>query len=80
MYWYAIYFFQVDGVKRISIGKSSNLPASMSKESIILDMGEKSAKFCVGPTKSRPGPILLKVHATAVKLVTNVFSAGLNID
>jgi len=26
-------------------------------------------KFCVGPTRERPGPILLMVEATAVKFV-----------
>ena len=29
----------------------------------------KCAKFCVGPTSSSPGPILLNVAATAVKFV-----------
>ena len=35
-----------------------------------VEKSEKMPKLPVGPTIPRPGPILLKVAATAVKLVT----------
>ena len=50
--------FQVDGIKRIIIGNSSSLPASMSNIRTNLENGEKIEKFCVGPTRFNPGPIL----------------------
>ena len=53
-----------------SMGKSSSLPASMSKIRTSLDKGEKNPKFDVGPTSSRPGPTLFKHAETAVKFVT----------
>ena len=52
------------------MGKSSSLPASMSKMRTIFENGEKNPKFEVGPTSPRPGPILLRQEVTAVKLVT----------
>ena len=52
------------------IGKSSSLPASISRISTTFDIGEKKPKFEVGPTCSSPGPILLRQEETAVKLVT----------
>ena len=38
--------------------------------------GLKCAKLAVGPTISSPGPILLIVAVTAVKLVTKSFSSS----
>ena len=63
------YFFQVAGWKSINIGKISSLPASISNIRIYLEKTEKDAKLPVGPTISRPGPILLSVAATEVKVV-----------
>ena len=54
----------------MSMGISSSLPAIISKISTSFEGIEKKAKFSVGPTSERPGPILLIVAATAVKLVT----------
>ena len=51
------------------MGKSSSLPASISNISTHLDRGLNNAKFWVGPTNSRPGPILFNVAVTAVKFV-----------
>ena len=65
--------FQIIGWNRISIGNSSSLPASISKIRTYLANGEKKLKFCVGPTNSRPGPILLIQAATAVKFVVKSF-------
>ena len=61
--------FQVEGLKSKSIGKSSSLPASISMIRTILVGSEKNAKFCVGPTPSSPGPILLRAANTDVKFV-----------
>lgn len=41
----------------------------MSNIKTILLKGEKNPKFAAGPTSSKPGPTLLSVAATAVKLV-----------
>ena len=54
------------------MGKSSSLPASISKIRTDFDRGEKKAKFAVGPTPSSPGPMLFKADATAVKLVVKL--------
>ena len=62
-------FFQVPLENRISMGKISNLPASIAQESTSLLRSLKALKLQVGPTASRPGPMLLKVHSTAEKLV-----------
>ena len=51
------------------MGKISSLPASISKVSTNVEKFEYTEKFWVGPTISRPGPILLNVAATAEKLV-----------
>ena len=53
----------------MSNGKSSSLPASMSNIKTNLLSGEKRLKFCVGPTRFKPGPMLFMVVATAVKFV-----------
>ena len=58
-------FFQVDGVSRIRTGQSSRRPASMQKDRTILDRFDREAKLPVGPTRSKPGPMLFKVAATA---------------
>ena len=61
------YFFHVIGERRRSIGKSSSLPASISKIRTDLESGEKNEKFAVGPTRSSPGPTLLMQAETAVR-------------
>lgn len=62
--------FQIAGWKRIRSGNNSSLPANISNIRIILEKMLKCPKFCVGPTRARPGPILLIVAITAVKFVT----------
>ena len=62
-------FFQVPLKKRSIRGKISNRPASMSKINTHLERQEKELKFPIGPTISRPGPILFNVAVTAVKFV-----------
>ena len=64
------FFSQMRGLNRISMGKSSSLPASISKISTYFEKSEKKLKFSVGPTSDSPGPILLIVAATAVKQVS----------
>ena len=61
----------------MSMGNSSSLPASMSNINTIFVNGEKNAKFLAGPTRSRPGPILLRQAKTAVKLVVKPNSSKL---
>lgn len=61
--------FQVDLENRIKIGKISSLPASMSNIKTILEKLLNPEKLQVGPTDSKPGPILLKHAITADKLV-----------
>ena len=70
---YIYYFFQVFGENRTSIGKTSNLPASISKISTSFVGAEKKPKFPAGPTKFSPGPTLLMVAATAEKLVVKSY-------
>lgn len=69
--------FQVDGIKRIIIGNSSSLPASMSNIRTNLENGEKIEKFCVGPTRFNPGPILFNTVTTEVKFVEKSNSSTL---
>ena len=52
------------------MGKISRRPTSMSKDSSSLDHQEKAEKFPMGPTTSRPGPMLLMHAVRAVKVVT----------
>ena len=59
----------VPGLISTSMGKISSLPAIISKQKTYFDKSEKPAKFPVAPTASKPGPMLLIVAATAVKLV-----------
>lgn len=49
------------------MGKISSLPASMSNIRTNFDRSDSWEKLHVGPTAPMPGPILLKVAATAVK-------------
>ena len=49
----------------------------MSNISTIFESGENIEKFPVGPTSSRPGPILLNVAATAVNVVIGQNYQGL---
>lgn len=57
------------------MGNSSKRPASISNIRTYLEKLEKMEKFCVGPTISKPGPILFNVAATAVKLVVKLNSS-----
>ena len=56
------------------MGYSSSLPASISNIRTYLDAREKWPKFAVGPTAERPGPMLLNVAATEVKIVSRLWS------
>ena len=64
------------GWNKINNGNNSNLPASMSNISTHFEKLEKKLKLAVGPTSSKPGPILLMVAATAVKFVTKSFPSN----
>ena len=59
----------MEGANRRSMGKSSKRPANMSNISTYLEKSEKNPKFAEGPTRFKPGPILLMVAVTALKLV-----------
>ena len=65
-----------------SSGNSSRRPASMSKIRTSLEKSENMEKFPLGPTRERPGPMLLSVAATAEKLVirSKLFSAISNME
>ena len=63
------YFFQDLGEIKINIGKISKRPTSIAKLITNVESGENMEKFAVGPTASKPGPILLSVAAIAVKFV-----------
>ena len=52
------------------MGNISSLPRSIAKERSSFEKGEYAKKFDAGPTASRPGPMLLKQAAVAVKLVS----------
>lgn len=54
------------------MGNSSKRPASISNIRTYFEKLEKTEKFCVGPTISKPGPMLFSVAATAVKLVVKL--------
>lgn len=67
---FVFYFLcHAEGEKNIRSGKISSLPASISKDKTNFEREEKFAKLYIGPTSPRPGPMLFKVAATAVKLV-----------
>lgn len=70
---------QIDGWNMIKSGNNSNRPASISKINTHLDKSVKCAKFCVGPTMDKPGPMLFIVAITEVKLVTKSFSSNATI-
>ena len=57
------------GEKRISIGISSSLPAIMQNDKTNLLKPEKSEKFPMGPTASKPGPIFEIAAMTEVTVV-----------
>ena len=69
-------FRQVLGRNKSSIGRISSLPASISKVRTILLKSEYALKLQVGPTAARPGPMLLKVAATAEKFVVKSKSSA----
>ena len=52
----------------------------MSKISTILESGEKIEKFCAGPTRFKPGPMLFRHETTAVKFVVKSNSSRLMIS
>lgn len=60
----------MSGRNSTSIGKISRRPASMSKIITSFAGFVKLPKFIMGPTCARPGPMLFKVAAMAVKFVT----------
>ena len=60
-------FFQIEGVNAASMGIISSLPSIMHVVKTILLRFEKSAKLPMGPTSSKPGPMLLMVAITAEK-------------
>ena len=60
----------VNGTNSSSSGKISRRPASMSKIITSFAGFVKLPKFIMGPTCARPGPMLFKVAAMAVKFVT----------
>jgi hypothetical protein len=59
----------VAGANNTSIGKISNLPASISKIYTSLEKSLKNENEPAGPTSESPGPILFNVAKTDVKLV-----------
>ena len=61
--------FQVDLESSTRMGKISKRPASIPRLNTNLLIALKLAKLQVGPTASKPGPMLLKVQSTAEKLV-----------
>ena len=63
-------FLQVEGERKMRIGKISSLPAIMHMEIIILPKPENTEKLPVAPTRPKPGPILLIAESTAVKVVS----------
>ena len=67
---------QIDGWNMIKSGNNSNRPASILKINTHFDKSVKCAKFCVGPTRDNPGPILFMVAITEVKFVTKSFSSN----
>ena len=66
---YVFYPLQVDGAKSRISGTISKRPQTMEKEKTSLEKSLKSAKLHLGPTEARPGPMLLKVAATELKVV-----------
>ena len=55
-----------------STGRISKRPIIIHKESTNLDRGENAEKLPMGPTISKPGPMLLMHATTAVKEVPKV--------
>ena len=55
---------------KIRIGKISKRPANMSKIMTSFERSLNKEKFPDGPTMAKPGPILLIVANTALKLVS----------
>ena len=56
-------------------GNNSKRPANMSKIMTNFEKSLKCPKLAVGPTISKPGPMLLSVAATAVnKVIKSLFS------
>ena len=64
------------GRKIMTIGNSSNLPASISNDRISLLMLVKLLKLSTGPTTPSPGPTLFKQQETA----PNVLSKSIPCD
>ena len=65
-------FLHTHGENKIIIGTNSNLPANISNINTHLEKALNVPKFSIGPTPSRPGPMLLSVAATAVKFVSKL--------
>ena len=64
--------FQAVGENSRSIGKISSLPKSIQSERMIFEKPEYCEKLPTGPTIPSPGPMLLIVATTAVKLYSVV--------
>ena len=62
-------FVQVPLENNAKIGKISNLPANISIISTSFEKRLKPPKLQVGPTASKPGPMLLKQARTAEMFV-----------
>ena len=58
------------GDKSISIGNISSLPISISSARTNVERLENIEKFSAGPTLEKPGPMLFRAEATAVKFVS----------
>ena len=74
------FLFQKTGVNTKSMGNISSLPKSIAIDNTIFEKGEYAAKFDVGPTAARPGPILLKQAAVAVKFVSKSKASPVSKD
>ena len=61
--------FQIFRENKMSIGKISSRPMSISADKIILERFENPEKLPVGPITESPGPMFPMVAATAVKFV-----------
>ena len=64
--------FQVERERRTKKGKISKRPRSIFSDKMILEKLLKMPKLQVGPTASRPGPMLLRQAKTAVMLVSTL--------
>ena len=64
-----LFLLHTPGESMKRIGKISRRPSSISIDITNFENGVKELKFPVGPTTSRPGPMLLNVAMTADTVV-----------